>query len=161
MSASPWPHLDAQDAPLGSVWQTPADSFRALAERTRQNPEAATLGNSVGNALAEYLDGAITLRDLARRHTPFERFRAVRVWGPDDERFKAIMPVLDDLIALHRSGKTPQRPEYVGKQDWPTVTRAGRYACTQCDREIWLSEGAPQLCPQHRRGLGATGTAED
>lgn len=161
MSGSPWPHLDAAEGPITAHWVSPRDAFAAIASKTQQDPEAVTLGNSVGNALAEYLDGAITLRDFARRHTPFERFRAIRVFGPDDERFKAIMPVLDDLIALHKSGKTPERPEYVGRQAWPTVTRAGRYACTQCDREVWLSAGAPQLCPQHRRGLALTGEGGD
>lgn len=40
----------------------------------------------------------------------------------------------------------------------PRVVKAGRYECAHCYREVWLSEGAPQLCPQHRRGLDVTGT---
>jgi len=156
MSASPWPHLDAARP------QSIAEHLDGIAAKTRErSPEAVALGNSVGEALAQYLDGALTLRDLARLHTPYERFRAVRVFGPGDPRFAAIMPVLDELKALHKGQKSPQRPERVGKLDWTPVAVAGRYVCTQCDREVWLSEGAPQLCPQHRRGLALTGAGED
>lgn len=156
MSASPWPHLDAEAAPLSSVWQTPADSFRELARRSRRDPEAVALGDEVGNVLAEYLDGAITLREFARRHTPYQRFRAVRVWGPDDERFRAIMPVLDDLIALHRDGKTPERT--VDLPDVARVAADGKYDCSHCSRTVWLTKGAPQLCARCKSALLRTGT---
>lgn len=98
MSASPWPHLDAARP------QSLAEHLDGLAAATRErSPEAVALGNSVGNALAQYLDGALTLRDLARRHTPYERFRAVRVWGPSDPRYQAMKPVLIALEALHKA----------------------------------------------------------
>jgi hypothetical protein len=147
MSASPWPHLSAERP--RSIYEHMVDAAQRTAE---QNPEAVALGNSVGAALAEYLDGAITLREFARRHTPFERFRAVRVWGPDDERFKAIMPVLDDLIALHRTGKSPERPERVGV-DVPTVAATGRYPCANCRREEIMRAGRPQMCGKCREGM--------
>lgn len=97
MSANPWPHLDA--APIRSI----AEHLDGIAAATREkSPEAVALGNSVGNALAAYLDGALTLREFARRHTPYERFRAVRVWGPSSPEYQAIMPVLDELIHMHK-----------------------------------------------------------
>ena len=43
----------------------------------------------------------------------------------------------------------------------PRVVKAGRYECAHCYKEVWLSEGAPQLCPQHRRGLDLTGEGAD
>jgi hypothetical protein len=152
------PPVEAIDtAPLSSIWQTPRDSFRELAERSRRNPEAVELANAVGAALAEYLEGAITLREFARRHTPYERFRAVRVWGPDDERFIAIMPVLDELIALHREGKTEQVPANVRFHPgtFPVVAVTGEYECANgCGRHQYMVEGNPQLCRTCKAGLG-------
>lgn len=149
MSANPWPHLDA--APMRSI----AEHLDGIAAATRESsPEAVALGNSVGNALAAYLDGALTLRDLARLHTPYERFRAIRVWGPSSATFQAMMPVLDELIALHKGGKSPQRPQRVGV-DVPTVAATGRYACVNCRTEEIMRAGRQQLCGKCREGMEA------
>lgn len=149
-------------APLSSIWKTPRDSFRELAEQSRRNPEAVELANEVGAALAEYLDGGMTLRDFARRFTPYERFRAVRVWGPDDERFKAIMPVLDELIALHRAGKSEQAPSNIRyhPHTFPRIAKTGDYECANgCGRHQYMVEGSPQLCRTCRFSLGDFGRA--
>lgn len=142
--------MSTEAQPLSAIWVTPRDSFRDLAERSRRNPEAVELANAVGAALAAYLDGAITLREFARRHTPYERFRAVRVWGPDDERFRAIMPVLDELIALHEEGKTPQQPENV--RSHPATHRAatGWGHCSVCGERCLVVEGRPATCRKCR-----------
>ena len=161
MDAVP-PIEEIDSAPLSSLWKTPRDSFRELAERSRRNPEAVALAEEVGAALAEYLHGGITLREFAGRHTPYERFRAVRVWGPDDERFKAIMPVLDDLIKLHRAGKTEQRPTNIRYHPgaFPVVATTARYPCANnCGRTRWMAEGEPQLCHVCMSGWGRFGDA--
>lgn len=145
------PPIEAIDsAPLSAIWQTPRDAFAALARKSRQNPEAVELANAVGAALAEYLDGTITLREFARRHTPFERFRAVRVWGPDDERFVAIMPVLDELIALHREGKTPQQPDNVRFHPTTHPTATGWAACSICGERCLAVQGREATCRKCR-----------
>jgi len=149
MSASPWPHLDA--ARPQSIAEHLDDAARQHRER---DPEHVALANSVGNALAQYLDGAITLRDLARLHTPRERNTALRVFGPSDPRFQAYMGLVDDLIALHAQQKSPQRPERVGVAV-PTVAATGRYACVNCRREEIIRAGRPQLCGKCRDGLEA------
>lgn len=146
MTTSPWPHLDAAEAPLSSIWQTPRDSFRALAERSRRSPEAVAVANAVGGALARYLDGAITLREFARMHTPYERFRAVRVWGPEDPRFDAIMPVLDQLIALHKTGKSAPPNVASFLDSIPTATKPGRGKCAVCGVTIIRGAGQALIC---------------
>jgi hypothetical protein len=142
--------MSTDTAPLSSIWQTPRSQFVELAERSRRNPEAVELANAVGAALAEYLDGAISLRELARRHTPYERFRAVRVWGPDSAEFQRIMPVLDELIALHREGKTPQQPENIRFHPATHRTPTGWGVCSICGDRCLAVEGREVTCRKCR-----------
>lgn len=48
-----------------------------------------------------------------------------------------------------------------GYPDVPIVVTAGKYECAHCYREVWLSQGRPQLCPQCSTALGMTGTEAD
>ncbi len=154
MSASPWPHLDAEAAPLSHMFKSPRDIFVALAQKSQQNPELMVLAWAVAADVTRYLDGEYTLREFARLHTPYERFRALRALGPDWPDYDAYMGVLDELIALHKSGKTPERPQRVGQQDWPTATTTGRHECANCQREQVMTAGRPLLCGKCRASLG-------
>lgn len=162
MTANPiTPNPAIDDAPISASWKSPRDVFVAIAEKSQRDPELVALAESVAVELDRYLDGAITLRDFARAHTPYQRFRAVRVWGPLSPYFPLMMPVLDDLIALHRSGKTTERPQHARRPDVPVVAAAGRFECAHCYREQYMSQGAPQLCSRCRVALGTTGTEGD
>ncbi len=155
MSANPIPPQPAiDDAPIAALWKSPKDVFVAIAEKSQRDPELMALADAVAAELDHYLAGAITLRDFARAHTPYERFRAVRAWGPLSPYFSVIMPVLDDLIALHKRGKTPEQPRNAGRPAVPTVGVAGRHECAHCGREQFLSAGSPQLCAKCRQALG-------
>jgi len=162
MSANPIPPQPAvDDAPLAAPWKSPKDVFVAIAEKSRRDPELMALAEAVAAELDRYLAGAIGLRDFARAHTPHERFRAVRAWGPLSPWFPLMMPVLDELIALHKRGKTPERPRNAGRPAVPTVTTSGRNECAHCGRAQFLSAGSPQLCARCRSALGLTGTEGD
>jgi len=87
-------------------------------------------------------------------HTPYERYQAVRTLGRDSPHFAPFMGVLDQLIALHRDGKTPERPRNAGRPAVPTVTRSGRHECAHCRRAQFLSAGGPRLCTPCRQALG-------
>lgn len=157
--SAPNPALD--NAPISHMFKSPRDVFARMAEKTQDNPELLALAESVAVELDRYLAGEITLRDFARCHTPYERFRAVRAWGPLSPYFPAIMPVLGDLIALHRQGKTPEHPGNAARPDVAIVSVAGRYECAHCYREQYMSKGSPQLCARCRSALGLTGTEGD
>ncbi len=155
MTANPIPPIPPIDnAPIAALWKSPKDVFVAIAEKSQRDPELMALAESVAAELDRYLAGAISLRDFARAHTPYERFRAVRAWGPLSPYFPAIMPVLDDLIALHKRGKTPERPGNAARPDVAIVSVAGRHECAHCYREQYMSKGAPQLCARCRSALG-------
>jgi len=162
MTANPIPPIPPIDnAPIAALWKSPKDVFVAIAEKSQRDPELMALAEAVAAELDRYLAGAISLRDFARAHTPYERFRAVRAWGPLSPYFPAIMPVLDDLIALHKRGKTPERPGNAARPNVPIVVTTGRYECAHCYREQSMSKGAPQLCARCRSALGLTGTEGD
>jgi len=154
MSANPWPHLAAEAAPLSHMFTSPREVFLRIAEKSQQDPELMALAGAVAADVARYLAGEYTLRQFARLHTPYTRFRALRALGPDWPEYDAYMGVLDELIALHKSGKTPERPQMVGRQDWPTVATTGRQECANCQREQVMTAGRPLLCGRCRASLG-------
>ena len=144
MSANPWPHLDAEAAPLSHMFKTPRDVFVRIAEKSQQNPELMALAGAVAADVARYLAGEYTLRQFARLHTPYTRFRALRALGPDWLDYDAYMGVLDELIELHQRG---------GRR-WPTVATTGRQECANCQREQVMTAGRPRLCGLCRASLG-------
>jgi len=155
MTANPIPPNPAIDgAPISHMFKSPRDVFARMAEKSQRDPELMALAESVAAELDRYLAGEISLRDFARAHTPYERFRAVRAWGPLSPYFPAIMPVLDELIALHKQGKTPERPGNAARPDVPIVSGAGRHECSHCYREQYMRTGSKQLCSACRLALG-------
>ncbi len=155
MTANPIPPIPAIDsAPISHMFKSPRDVFARMAEKSQRDPELLALAEAVAAELDRYLAGEISLRDFARAHTPYERFRAVRAWGPLSPYFSAIMPVLDDLIVLHKRGKTPERPGNAARPDVPIVSVSGRHECAHCYREQYMRTGSKQLCSACRIALG-------